>query len=263
MWVHERGAGAKPPPTPFDVHAIQTWFLDADDNEWIQTVLGPMGRQLAAHWKGAYRVPEHAVVHKAAPPRRSNPLPLAVAGIVLVALIGGVAVAAPGLMPPQPSLPAASTAPNASNANATVNDAPAPAQAAPAATEAPAAAAPQPVATARRATPPPAVPVLSGMTVTFPNGTRVTYSGPTSANRGGFLPATFQVLLGSGAPGSGDFTILLGNPAQPNNLRAVSGPLNAQGLIAVDVPATLPAGTYALQFNYKGSTAQIATITIR
>src|SRR5919197_5899815 len=126
MWVHERGTGAKPPPTPHDVHAIQTWFLDADDNEWIQTVLGPMGRQLAAQWKGAHRVPEHAVVRKPPPQRRGNPVALGVAGIVVVALIGGVAVAAPGLMQPQPSAPAASAAANAnaSSASATASDAP-------------------------------------------------------------------------------------------------------------------------------------------
>ena len=56
MWVQERGGAAKPPPAPHDVHAIQTWFLDVDENEWIQTVLGPMGRQLAAQWRGAHRV---------------------------------------------------------------------------------------------------------------------------------------------------------------------------------------------------------------
>src|SRR5439155_460801 len=45
MWVQEGGGATKPPPSPNDVHAIQTWFLDPDDHQWIQTVLGPMGRQ--------------------------------------------------------------------------------------------------------------------------------------------------------------------------------------------------------------------------
>jgi hypothetical protein len=98
MWVQEKGGAAKPPPAPHDVHAIQTWFLDPDVNEWVQTVLGPMGRQLAAQWKGAYRVPETAVVRKTQAPQKRSPLVFVVAAAVVVALIGGVAVAAPGLM---------------------------------------------------------------------------------------------------------------------------------------------------------------------
>src|SRR5256712_14055386 len=98
MWVQEKGGAAKPPPAPHDIHAIQTWFLDPDVNEWIQTVLGPMGRQLGAQGKGAYRVPETAVVRKSKAPPKRSPLVFIVAAAVLVALIGGVAVAAPGLM---------------------------------------------------------------------------------------------------------------------------------------------------------------------
>ncbi len=113
MWVQERGGAAKPPPSPHDIHAIQTWFLDAEDNEWIQTVLGPMGRQLAAQWRGAYRVPDAAIVRDAKTKRKGSPLPLLVGAAVLIALIGGVAVAAPGLMNPSatpaPSGPVAVT----------------------------------------------------------------------------------------------------------------------------------------------------------
>src|SRR5881396_1483234 len=100
MWVQERGGAAKPPPAPHDIHAIQTWFLDADENEWIQTVLGPMGRQLAAQWRGAHRVPDAAIARQTKGPQKRSPLLFIVAGVVLVALIGGVAVAAPGLMNP-------------------------------------------------------------------------------------------------------------------------------------------------------------------
>src|SRR6267143_5601962 len=113
MWVQERGGVAKPPPAPHDVHAIQTWFLDPDENEWIQTVLGPMGRQLAAQWRGAYRVPDAAVTRQTTSTKKRNPLPILIAGVVLIALIGGVAVAAPGLMNPNatpaPSNPTAVT----------------------------------------------------------------------------------------------------------------------------------------------------------
>src|SRR5947199_4668407 len=93
MWVQERGGAAKPPPAPHDIHAIQTWFLDADENEWIQTVLGPMGRQLAAQWRGAYRVPDAAASRSAKGSKKANPLPILIGAVAVIALIGGVAVA--------------------------------------------------------------------------------------------------------------------------------------------------------------------------
>jgi hypothetical protein len=157
IWVQEGGGAAKPPPAPNDVHAIQTWFLDPEEHEWIQTVLGPMGRQLAAQWQGAHRVPESAVIRKAAPARRRNPLPFLLAGVVLVALIGGVAVAAPGLVAPhdasaapaQPSSAAAPTVAPSVDASAPATSAP------PDATTAPTAAPTGPVVTARPRTPAP------------------------------------------------------------------------------------------------------------
>src|SRR5438552_12968913 len=113
MWVQEKGGAAKPPPAPHDIHAIQTWFLDPDVNEWIQTVLGPMGRQLAVQWRGAHRVPDAAVARPTKGPPKRSPLLFVIAGVVLVGLIGGVALAAPGLMnqnaTPAPSNPTAVT----------------------------------------------------------------------------------------------------------------------------------------------------------
>ena len=169
MWVQEKGGAAKPPPAPHDIHAIQTWFLDPDVNEWIQTVLGPMGRQLAAQWKGAYRVPETAVVRKSKAPPKRSPLVFIVAAAVLVALIGGVAVAAPGLMgsaanssaapntprPPAanggtPSNPAATAAPDPGASVAPSADPTADPTSAPVSTPRP--------PTARPATPKPATP---------------------------------------------------------------------------------------------------------
>src|SRR5205814_10294773 len=106
MWVQERGGAAKPPPAPHDVHAIQTWFLDTDENEWIQTVLGPMGRELAAQWRGANRVPDSAIAANKAKPTgsaRRSPLPFLVSAAALILVLGGPAVAASKLLPPAPT----------------------------------------------------------------------------------------------------------------------------------------------------------------
>src|SRR2546428_12858011 len=76
MWAQERGGASKPPPAPHDVHAIESWFFDPDENEWIQTVLGRMGRQLAAQWRGAYRVSGTAIVRQAKSATKSGPPPI-------------------------------------------------------------------------------------------------------------------------------------------------------------------------------------------
>jgi hypothetical protein len=174
MWVQERGGVAKPPPAPHDVHAIQTWFLDPDENEWIQTVLGPMGRQLAEQWKGAYRVPETAVVRKTKAPQKRSPLVFLVAAAVLVALIGGVAVAAPGLMGSAANASAAPKTPRPPVANPSAQpnptETPAPdASASPVASADPSAdPSSGPVATARPATPRPATPAPTPRPATPP-----------------------------------------------------------------------------------------------
>ena len=174
MWVQERGGVAKPPPAPHDVHAIQTWFLDPDENEWIQTVLGPMGRQLAEQWKGAYRVPETAVVRKTKAQQKRNPLVFLGAGAVLVALIGGVAVAAPGFMGSAANASAAPSAPRPTAANGSTppNPAgtPAPdASASPAPSADPTAESSSgPAATPRPATPRPATPAPTPRPATPP-----------------------------------------------------------------------------------------------
>jgi hypothetical protein len=251
-WIQERGGDAKAPPMPHDLHAIQTWFLDLDENEWIQTVLGPMGRQLAQQWRGAYRVPDEAIAKTAkAAPRRRSPLPFAIGGVVILALIGGVAMAAPALM--APSAPAAVT-PAQSNAPAPTV-APAPVET-PAPTAAPTDAPVTPVPTARPAVRP------SGPSVTLPNGSVVIYTGPTVATRGGTLPATFSVYLANGRPGAGQFAIIL-DRGDPANRRSVVGTLDANGRIAMQVPTNVISGTYTLSFSYSGSTNSIATVVVR
>ncbi|HKY49674.1 MAG TPA: hypothetical protein VJP45_00305, partial [Candidatus Limnocylindria bacterium] len=90
-WIHERGPEMTKPPVPPDIHAIQTYFFDPDGKEWIATVLAPRGRELAAQWQGAYKVPERAEP-RATAPRKSSPAPLF--AIVLVVLIVGGGAAA-------------------------------------------------------------------------------------------------------------------------------------------------------------------------
>jgi hypothetical protein len=256
MWVQERGGAAKPPPAPHDVHAIQTWFLDADENEWIQTVLGPMGRQLAAQWRGAYRVPDAAIVRPAKSTKKGNPLPILVGLVLLVALIGGVALAAPGLM-----TPTASPAPSGAAVVPTVE--PAPSQST-ASTPAPTPA-PTPEPTPPPVTPAPATPRPrpAGPSYTLRNGTVVTYTGPVTATRNATLPASFAVVLANGRPASGAFGIFLNDPSSAANRRAMNGTLDGNGRILLQIPTNVVAGAYQLLFSYGGETAQIATVSVR
>ena len=255
MWVQERGGAAKPPPAPHDVHAIQTWFLDADENEWIQTVLGPMGRQLAAQWRGAYRIPDAAVTRSAKGSKGRNPLPILLGAVVLIALIGGVAVAAPGLMNPNatpaPSGPVAVSPTTAPGASVAPTDAPT--------------AEPTPDPTQAPATPAPATPRPrpAGPTYTLRTGTVVTYTGPLTATRNSTLPASFAVVLANGRPASGAFGVFLNDPNSVANRRAVNGTLDGSGRVLLQVPTNVVAGTYQLLFSYGGETAQIATVTVR
>ena len=94
-----------------------------------------------------------------------------------------------------------------------------------------------------------------------PEGTVVVYSGPTTATRGGFLATRFSVIAPNGRAATGDLTIVLGDLTK--DPRIVSGTLDANGRIALDVPATLAVGSYPLSIVYKGSRAQVATVTIR
>jgi hypothetical protein len=252
MWVQERGGAAKPPPAPHDVHAIQTWFLDVDENEWIQTVLGPMGRQLAAQWRGAHRVPDAAIARQPKAATKRSPLVFLIAGVVLIALIGGVALAAPGLLnaTPAPSNPTAvtpsdSTAPSAApSAEPTAEPTPEPTQA------------PTPV-------PPTTRPRPAGPSYTLKNGTVVTYTGPLTATRNATLPASFAVVLANGRVGSGSFGIFLNDPVTVSNRRAVNGTLDGNGRILLQIPTNVPAASYQLLFSYGGETAQIATVAVR
>jgi len=259
------------------VHALQSYFFDQDSKEWIRTVLAPMGRDLAARYQGAHKIPHGgaektksakgpkiAMAATGETKKRGNTF-VALVVVVLLVLLGGVGVlasqtglladntgpikttapesVAPGgvAVTPAATLPAASASAQAST----------PATAAP--TTAPTAA---PVVTAR-----PVVNIPPGPNATLGDGTVVVYTGPTSVSRGGFLPASFTVIAPNGRPASGEITIVLGDITK--DPRIVSGTLDANGKIALDVPATLAIGQYPLSVVYKGSRATLATITLR
>jgi len=255
MWVQERGGAAKPPPAPHDIHAIQTWFLDTEDNEWIQTVLGPMGRQLAAQWRGAYRVPDAAIVRDSKGAKKRSPLPILVAAAVVIALIGGVAVAAPGLMNPNAT-------PGPSNPVAASNVPGPSASAEPSADPTPE---PTPDPTVAPATPVPATPRPRpvGPSYTLKNGTVVTYTGPVTVARNSTLPASFTVTLANGRAGAGSFGVFLNDPVTVSNRRAVNGTLDGSGRILLQIPTNVQPGVYQLLFSYGGETAQITTVAVR
>jgi hypothetical protein len=256
MWVQERGGAAKPPPAPHDIHAIQTWFLDTEDNEWIQTVLGPMGRQLAAQWRGAYRVPDAAIARETKTTKKRSPLPILIAALVLIALIGGVAIAAPGLMNP----PTATPTPAASSGPIAATDVPATTEPTAAPT-----AEPTPEPTVAPATPVPATarPRPVGPSYTLKNGTVVTYTGPVTAARNATLPASFTVVLANGRAGAGSFGVFLNDPVTVSNRRAVNGTLDGNGRILLQIPTNVQPGVYQLLFSYGGETAQITTVAVR
>jgi hypothetical protein len=254
---------------PPDVHALQSYFFDGESKEWIRTVLAPMGRELAARYQGAHKIPEdraHPAKGKGAQAKKgSSAFGIVVIAVVLVVLLGGAGVVASqsGMLPagttPKPTV-AVDTSPVAPTVVASV-----PASAAP--TDAPAATPPPVTPTApvvvptRAPTLPPVVNLPAGPRATLPDGTIVVYTGATTATRGGFLPTSFTVVLANGRAASGELTIVLGDLAK--DPRLVSGLLDANGKIALDMPATLAVGQYPLSIVFKGSRAFLATITLK
>jgi hypothetical protein len=213
-----------------------------------------MGRQLAAQWRGAYRVPDAAITRETKTAKKRSPLPILIAAVVLIALIGGVAVAAPGLMNPSASATPAPSGPiAASNVPASIEPTAAPT------------AEPTPEPTVAPATPVPATtrPRPVGPSYTLKNGTVVTYTGPVTATRNATLPASFAVVLANGRAGAGSFGIFLNDPVTVSNRRAVNGTLDGNGRILLQIPTNVQPGVYQLLFSYGGETAQITTVAIR
>jgi hypothetical protein len=278
-WVHERGPRISPPPPPPDQHALQSYFFDADSKQWIRTVLAPLGRDLAAKWQGAHKIPEgqvalsiNAAKARTKTAKKSSRFGVVVVAVALVLLVGGV-----GVFASQSRTLASANASKTpdvitgvtgvTGATGTSSTSGAPTSPAPAATEvvteAPVVvrtAPPAPVVT-RAPTPRPATPP-PGPNATLPDGTSVVYLGPTSATRGGVLAARFTVTSANGAPAGGSLSIVLGDPSKDPKI-VTGAPIDASGKVTLNIPITLPVGAYPLFISYGPSRAQLVTVAVR
>jgi hypothetical protein len=249
------------PPVPPDVHAIQTYFFDSDGKEWIATVLAPRGRELAAQWQGAYKVPD-----RIAPPtksaKKSSPAPLFAVVLVLLIVGGGAAAVVAGTQ----SAPNASAAPTSApvtdpSAPVAVSGEPtaAPVDATPVPTQRPGGtSAPTPI---RTPVPTIAPPPPGGTTVTLGDGSVVTYSGPSRVNIGAQFAVTFTVRNANNTAGTGTLLVSFGNQSTGGS-KASSGTLTAQGQLTLNMPGVSLPGNYPFVVNYKGQQAQVAILRV-
>ncbi len=263
-WVHERGPEMATPPTPPDIHAIQTYFFDPDGKEWIATVLAPRGRELAAQWHGAYKVPER-IVAPATGVKKSSPAPIFAVVLVLLIVGGGAAAVVAGTQ----SSPNASVAPTAApgvSANPTAPGAVSaqpttPVDATPAPTEAPGATTRPNVTQPPVRTAAPTLPPAVGTAITLADGSVVTYSGPSRVNIGSPFTVTFTVRNGNNTPGTGTFLVSFGNSSTGGS-KTSSGTLDPNGRLVLNMPSAALPGNYPFVVNYKGLQGQVAILRV-
>ena len=255
------------PPVPPDIHAIQTYFYDQDDKEWIATVLAPRGRQLAAQWQGAYKIPDRPEA-KSAGAKKSSPAPLFAIVLVLLIVGGGAAAvvagtqntpnaspAAPTSAPGVSTVPSAPVAVSAEPAATTVDATPEPAQ-----TQRPGG---TPVRTAAPPvrTPAPTVAPPVGTSIALGDGSVVTYSGPARVNIGQPFVVTFTVRNANDTPGTGTLVVSYGNQSTGGS-KTSSGTLNSNGQLTLSFPGPSLPGNYPFVVNYKGQQGQVAILRV-
>jgi hypothetical protein len=277
------------PPVPPDVHAIQTYFYDPDEKEWIATVLAPRGRELAAQWEGAHKVPDHTApsttatkksattANKAAiptpiititnlPTTKSGP-PVPLFAIVLVLLIvgGGAAAVVAGTQGAPSASPAPATGAPGSSANPSapvaVSGQPTttPAGQTTAPTQAPGG---TPVSTRTAApTPAPTAPPPVANSVTMSDGSVVTYNGPSRVNIGEKFSVTFTVRNANNTPGTGTFLVSFGN-GSTGGAKTSSGTLDGSGRLVVNMQGNSLPGNYPFVINYKGLQGQVTIVRV-
>lgn len=290
-WIHERGPLMSTPPVPPDVHAIQTYFYDPDEKEWIATVLAPRGRELAAQWEGAHKVPDQAAPatastrKSAAPAKKSEaaptpiititnlpatksgpPIPLFAIVLVLLLVGGGAAAVVAGTQSAPNASPAATTGVPGVTANPSspvavsgqptatpVSQTSSPTQA-PVGTPAPTArtAAPTPVPTA----PPPVA-----NSITMSDGSVVTYNGPSRVNIGEKFAVTFTVRNANNTPGTGTFLVSFGN-SSTGGAKTSSGTLDGSGRLVLNMNGNSLPGNYPFVVNYKGLQGQVTIVRV-
>lgn len=261
-WIHERGPEMSTPPVPPDIHAIQTYFYDEDGKEWIATVLAPRGRELAAQWHGAYKVPDLATPAPTTG-KKSSPAPLFAVVLVLLIVGGGAAAVVAGtqntpvasaLPTYEPGVSAAPTAPvvvsGGPTATPPVGETPAPTQP-PGGT---------PVPTPVR-TPVPTVAPPVGTSIRLADGSVVTYSGPARVNIGAPFTVTFTVRNANNTPGTGTFLVSFGN-ASTGGSKTSSGTLNGSGQLVMNFGGASLPGNYPFTINYKGQQGQVAILRV-
>ncbi len=268
-WVHERGPEVATPPVPPDVHAIQTYFFDPDGKEWIATVLAPRGRELAAQWQGAYKIPDRAASATTSA-KKGSAAPLFAIVLVLLIVGGGAAAVVAGT---QSAAPSASVAPTAAPGVSAMPSVPVAVSGAPAATaagETPAPAPTQAPAGTTRPNPTQAPPVRTpvptvappvGTSLTLADGSVVTYSGPARVNIGVPFSVTFTVRNANNTPGSGTFLVSFGN-ASTGGSRTSSGTLDPSGRLTMNIGGAALPGNYPVVVNYKGLQGQVAILRV-
>ena len=263
-WIHERGPEMTTPPVPPDVHAIQTYFFDPDGKEWIATVLAPRGRELAAQWQGAYKVPDRAAPVTTSA-KKSSPAPLFAIVLVLLIVGGGAAAVVAGTQSTPNASPAA-TPTNAPGVTANptgsvaASDEPTatPVDATPAPTQRPGG---TPVPTQPGRTPAPTAPPVVGSSITMTDGSVVTYSGPSRVNIGAGFTVTFTVRNANNTPGTGTLLVSYGS-ASTGGSKTSSGTLNASGQLTMNYGGASVPGNYPFVVNYKGQQGQVAILRV-
>lgn len=276
-WIHERGPEMTRPPVPPDVHAIQTYFFDPDGKEWIATVLAPRGRELAAQWEGAHKVPDHAApegtptkktAKSAMPTKKTSesgpPVPLFAIVLVLLIVGGGAAAVVAGTQNPPNASQAAASKPvasaNPSGAASVVPGRPTPVGETPAPTQPPTGT--QVVVT--RTPAPTAVPTAQppvGASVTLSDGSVVTYNGPSRVNIGVPFSVSFTVRTTGNAPGTGTFLVSFGN-ASTGGAKTSSGTLDTSGRLVMNMNGVSLPGNYPFVVNFKGLQGQVTILRV-
>jgi len=244
VWLKERGPdnAAKPPASPLDDGAVQTYFLDPQTGRWVGTILGARARTIGNELGTYYRSPGAvglAVEEEEEPKsglyvegteRRKPVMPVAViGGVILAIVIGAGAVASKTLFAAgeadaraaiasaaaasAAAASAASGGPQASTApSAATSEAPAatPEPTTPGQTARPRTPAPTALPRTPAPTAPPIQPGTITLTALTADGTRLTYTGANIVSAGFVVNITVTAVLGDGTASRSQIAMRIG-----------------------------------------------------